>query len=508
MNYKLKVKILKGEYWYGGDVNRGMHAPFTRKSIYSCDSRIVRSYNQSAPFYVSNKGRYIWSEEGFKISFTLGKIECISQRSEIKLYEGFETLRGAYKAAMSAHFPPDGICPHKELFVSPQYCTWIEFGNKQNQDGIIGYAQSILDAGMPAGELIIDDGWQKDFGDWSFNERFHDPKSMIETLHEMGFRVLLWLCPFVSPKAPEFEELKEKNYLVKAKDGSIAIRSWWNGKSAVLDLSNPDAMEYLKGVCDNLMRDFGVDGFKQDAGDPMYYCDDDQTAANVSANDQCRLWLEFARGYEFNELRAAWKGGGIGVAERLSDKSHMWNKFAGVRALVPCALTQGITGYAFCCPDMVGGGQIKDFDKKEEQYDHELFIRSAQCSALMPMMQFSLSLWRLKNKNTSELVKKSVQLHLRYADMIYNLAQESAKTGEPIIRYLAYQFPHQNMEKAKHQFVLGDSVIVAPVVKKGQRKRSVLLPEGKWLFNGIEYTKGKHTIHVPLDVLPIFEKKD
>lgn len=47
-------------------------------------------------------------------------------------------------------------------------------------------------------------------------------------------------------------------------------------------------------------------------------------------------------------------------------------------------------GYAFICPDMIGGGLQPEFADSRATIDQELFVRWAQCSALFPMMQFSL----------------------------------------------------------------------------------------------------------------------
>lgn len=101
-----------------------------------------------------------------------------------------------------------------------------------------------------------------------------------------------------------------------------------------------------------------------------------------------------ARHYRFNELRACFQCGGMGVAQRLADKSHRWN-FLGLGALLPNVLIQGLSGYPYSCPDMIGGGQINDFRGPVEKLDHELFARYCEASALMPMMQYSLNIWDL-----------------------------------------------------------------------------------------------------------------
>lgn len=69
----------------------------------------------------------------------------------------------------------------------------------QNQDKILEYARSIVKDGYKPGLLIIDDTWQKDYGVWEFNAtNFHDPKAMMKELHELGFLVSMWICPYRS----------------------------------------------------------------------------------------------------------------------------------------------------------------------------------------------------------------------------------------------------------------------------------------------------------------------
>lgn len=99
-------------------------------------------------------------------------------------------------------------------------------------------------------------------------------------------------------------------------------------------------------------------------------------------------------------------------------------------------------------------------------------------------------------------------LHKEYGEHFWALAQNAAKTGEPIVRSMEYQFPNNGYETIVDQFVLGDDIIVAPVVKKGQFEREVHLPEGRWLSDeGKEYDGGTTiTEKVPLDRLCYYKK--
>ncbi len=139
--------------------------------------------------------------------------------------------------------------------------------------------------------------------------------------------------------------------------------------------------------------------------------------------------------------------------------------------------------------------------------DEELVVRSAQVHALMPMMQFSVAPWRILSKENQQICLNMAKLHLAMGNHILALAKEASKTGEPIVKPMALAFPDGGYEKVNDQFVLGNDIIVAPVVEKGARSRSVVLPEGNWKAEDGKSYRGGQTvkINVPLERLPYFK---
>ncbi len=506
----MQIKILENEYWWGVNAGRGYKMPFTKESDISFNmGNNPEGSDQYAPLLLSSKGRYVWSEKPFVTTFKDGVL-TVDTEYEVTLDEGHENLRGAYLDAMKKHFPFSGKTPDKLFFTAPQYNTWMELGTGQTTEGILTYAKSIIDNGLGAGVLMIDGGWQEQYGFYFTNARkIPDLKYLMDELHKMGFKVMVWVSPIVGSAGHEYKQIRDKGYLIRDAEGKIAIRQWWSGYSAVLDLTNPEAVAWVHSEYKKLM-DIGVDGFKLDAGDQSFYRDDDKIYQPMLAREHTTAFNELGAPYAFNEYRAAYKFGGREIVARLHDKHHSWGEKPGMNTLIPNTIVQGLLGYAYCCPDMVGGGQI---DTKSEvgiagAIDEELFIRWTQANALMGMMQLSIGPWRILSKESWEIVKKYVLLHREYGEHFWALAQNSAKTGEPIVRSMEYQFPNNGYETIVDQFVLGDDIIVAPVVNKGQFEREVYLPEGTWLSDeGKEYT-GKTVIteKVPLDRLCYYKK--
>lgn len=504
--FELQFEMLPKEYWYGFCVSHGTKFPLSAKSDYSMDLTVNTTGNQIVPLLLSNQGRYVWSEGSLKLTAKAGTIQ-LEGAEEIHLYSGFESLRGAYMAAVQAHFPAVGKQPPEVFFQVPQYNTWIELGYDQNQEAVLRYAHAILDAGLPAGILMIDDGWNTDYGCWEFHpSRFPAPKEMMAQLHEMGFLVMLWTCPFVSADSPKFRQLEKEGGLVRNPNGEPAVRKWWNGYSAVLDLTNPVDTDWYHAQLRKLHQEYEVDGFKFDAGDGYFYRWDDVTHLPVTPNGQTELWGKLGAEYPYNEYRSCFKCGCQPLVQRLEDKNHSWGA-DGIASLIPNELAQGILGYPFTCPDMIGGGNIGSFWDPNFRMDEELFVRYAQTAALMPMMQFSAAPWRVLSPDNATLCIEAAKKHCAFAPLLLELAQIAAQTGEPIVRYMEYEFPGQGMEEIKDQFLLGSNLLVAPVLESGKREREVLLPEGKWKYvDETIYEGGRVTVSAPLDCLPYFER--
>ena len=513
---KASVDMLPGEEWRGAATHFGTEMPYVRETALEIDLRADNYYNQYSSLLLSNRGRVIWCDVQAKFVFTNGTIAVEAEKAPVLTAAG-ETLRDAFRFASKTYFPSSGRTPDLAFFAAPQYNTWIELTYNQNEKDILAYAQSMLDNGCPPGVLMIDDTWQVAYGDWNFDgRRFSDPKGMVKKLHDQGFKVILWMCPWVSMDSPAYRLLtrgidpfKVERFpiggLYRDAKGVVTPVEWWNGVSAMLDFTDPRGREWFKGELDRLVADYGVDGFKLDGGALHRYIGLEPQAKGVSTAEQSNGFAAFALEYPVTEYRHAWNYGGKPVVMRLDDKNHVWSD---VQALIPNLIAGGLIGCPFMCPDMVGGGNYYSF-LPGFNFDEELFIRSAQVHALCGQMQFSASPWRVLSPVGQKIVRDLVKMRQeKFAAKFVELAKECGKTGEPMIRHMDYMFPGNGYGKILDQFVMGDFLMVAPQVKKGADSRTVAVPPGIWRADDGSVVTGP--IHIcaktPLDRLPYFEK--
>lgn len=299
---------------------------------------------------------------------------------------------------------------------------------------------------------------------------------------------------------------------MRTKEGKVATIEWWNGYSAILDMTNPCDVNFLDEQLQYLMKEYGVDGFKFDGGTPSNFMSRSVTngefATDKTAHEINIAWNDFGRRYRFHEYKDTYKGGGKNVIQRLHDRNPVWEDH-GIDDLIPCALTAGMIGHPFICPDMVGGGEWSFKFLPGFELDEEVFVRSAQCSALFPMMQFSWAPWQAVSEENMGYCLEAAKLHKRMSDEIIRLVEEAEVTGEPILRSLEYNDPHKGYAGIVDQFMLGEDILVAPVVTKGTFEREVAFPAGEWVDEEGNVYEGntRAVLPSPIDKLLWFRRK-
>ena len=204
-NFHLEIKFLDNEYWWGGAVDEGIFMPYINNYPLA-DINDNNFGNQATSFFISSKGRYFYSDEPIRYEIKDNTL-IVDSVKEITLVCK-SNLKEAYYDCVKNHFNVDGTYPDIDMFSLPQYNTWIEMNWFVNQEKVLKYAHEIIDNGFKPGIIMIDDGWQEDYGVWDFNKKgFSNPKAMIDELHSLGFKVMLWLVPCMSPDSYTFRDL-------------------------------------------------------------------------------------------------------------------------------------------------------------------------------------------------------------------------------------------------------------------------------------------------------------
>jgi alpha-glucosidase (family GH31 glycosyl hydrolase) len=404
------------------------------------------------------------------------------------------------------HFGHPSEIPPESLFTKPTWTTWARYKTEINEEVILKFADEIIQNEYPYNMLEIDDRWQVHYGDLSFDPlSFPNPKVMIDQLHEKGFKVTVWVIPFLQPESQAFADGANNSWLVRQSDGSPYLVEWWQGRGGLLDVTNPSALEWFFGRLTQFQVQTGLDGFKFDAGEACFLPSDAVTHQRIHLNEYTHSYVEaVSKHYRLTEVRSGWKNQCAPIFFRQWDKTTAWGLDNGLHSVLTGILALSLAGYPFILPDMVGGNEY------DEKADAEMMIRWTQLNALLPAMQFSLAPWEYGEESNS-ICRRYAKLHTEFSPRILALAKEAAETGKPIIRPIFWL--DENNEEAlicNDEFLLGDDILVAPVVHPNLRQRGILLPAGIWKdhWTGKVYQGPKTLLDypAPLTTLPFFER--
>ncbi|GBG63182.1 hypothetical protein CBR_g36951 [Chara braunii] len=427
-----------------------------------------------------------------------------------------QNVRDATMAALGTLKKPPNP-PPKELVTKPIWTTWARYHAKVTQAKVEQFANEIASRQLQRSVMEIDDKWQTKYGDFVFDPvKFPNPKAMVELLHALGFKVTLWIMPFAEESSLAYKEGGPKGYFISSdapptRGLKPGFFRWWQPTPAVaLDVTNPDAVKWFVTRLKKLQEENLIDGFKFDAGEPCFLPRRFRTHTPIiSPIEYTRLWVqEVASNFEVGEVRTGHRTTSVPLLTRMGDRFSHWGSGNGLRSVIPTLLTSGLLGYPFCLPDMIGGNAY--FGSKP---DMELLVRWAQANALMPAMQFSIPPWDF-SAEAEKLCHSALQVRRLIQNHLLMLADDACRALAPICRPMWWLDPEDDETfPIGDQFAIGDDVIVAPVVVKGQKRRDVYLTRGFWcdLVNPQEVYEGPRwlrNLEAPLNKLPVFKRVD
>jgi alpha-glucosidase len=183
-----------------------------------------------------------------------------------------------------------------------------------------------------------------------------------------------------------------------------------------------------------------------------------------------------------------------------ADNQSTW---AQLRLGVSMCLNLGLSGIAFCGPDV--GGFAGDSDG-------ELLARWTQVGALTPFFRNHSALgttgqepWAFGEPYES-ICRRWIELRYQLLPYIYTAAWQAAERGLPMMRPLALAFPEDlRTYSLDDEYLLGDALLAAPVGYPGQTHRRVYLPGGPWYdFWTGKLCRGEVTVDTPLERMPVY----
>lgn len=430
---------------------------------------------------------------------------------------------------------------------------WIQNGAVISVQGGTERAQQIL-AKLVGADVPLAGFWIQDWPgkrvtsigsqlwwNWKLDESLYPQwKALVSDLAKQKARMLIYINPFLTdaPGHDElFKEAKSAGYLVKKKDDTPYLIKNTDFSAGLVDLSNPGAREWIKGVIKNEMINHAeASGWMTDFGEALPF------DAQLYDNADPAVWhnrypVEWAR-VNREAIEEAGRGDDIVFFNRsgftrspgaatlfwLGDQLQTWDEYDGIKSAVVGLQSGGVSGFSLLHADTGGYNAFSaTIDGKKIPViarTKELLMRWMELSAFTVVFRThegldpSISAQIDTDAQTLAHLSRCAKIYKALAFYRTELIAEAARTGHPVVRHPFLQYPDDpNTYALRYQFTYGSELMVAPVLDKGAQQVKVYLPRGDWvnLWTGesVNTSAGQWLdVPAPLGKPALFYRKD
>jgi alpha-glucosidase len=430
-------------------------------------------------------------------------------------------------------------------------CRW----SYPNEKRILEIAENFRKREIPCDTIWLDIDYMERYRLFTWHpDRFPEPEKLLKKLKKEGFSTVCILDPGVqaadredkyaakgnwdtsgTEKSLDYkpceEGLKNPGTFLQKLNGSLFVGRCWPGEAYFPDFTNPVTQKLWAKWMGEALLEKGIDGIWNDMNEPALFSDgpfckemDDDIV--FYDKGQYRVHRRLHNIYGFSMAKASYKAQEAFDANRrafcltrsgwagIQRYSAVWtgdnnSSYSSMAACLWLNLNMGMSGVPFVGCDI--GGFANNASK-------DLFIRWMEWGVFQPFARGHSTIhtkdhepWSF-GKEAEAMVKHLIELRYQLLPYVYTAFVEASEKGLPVNRPMVVAYPEDVTAcRCEDEFMVGESLLVAPVLKPGADHRAVYLPEGDWfhLENGSSY-QGKqwYLVEAPLGKPAIFVKAD
>ena len=509
----------------------------------------------TTPFFWTDTGFGLYVDTSEVTTFIFGE-SCI----EIELPETADVV-------LFSGTPEEMIREYMSLFgpavLPPEWTMgiWISANRWNTQKDVDDLLEKLKKYDFPASVVVLEawsdeatfyiwngakyepvpDGQALKYEDFDFSDTpWPDPAKMVQDIHDAGLKLLLWQVP-VYKKQGDDEVQNAQNDLDREDAAARKLcvtmpddtpytipKGNWFPDSMVPDFTNPATVKSWFGKRQYLL-DIGVDGFKTDGGEFIHRSDaqfHDGTTGKEGVNRYSRDYTERYRNFVGSNgvifSRAGFSGQHTVPCHWGGDQQSQNSELASV---LKAGLSAAASGMIFWGFDLAGfAGPLPSLD---------LYRRATQMACFCPIMQWhsepdggqfrelmpgaegnnERSPWNMEESYATPGFMAEMRywhkLHEQLRPYLWKTAQDCVRDSKPFMRPLIYEWPNDiNAVNCQDEYLLGDDLLVAPLLEENATSREVYLPDGLWVdfFDGTEYVGNQIIIAGKDGKLPVFTR--
>jgi alpha-D-xyloside xylohydrolase len=413
----------------------------------------------------------------------------------------------------------------------------------RTQAELLDIAREFSRRGLPLSVIVVDYFHWTRQGEWRFDpDEWPDPAGLVAELDRLGVKLMVSIWPTVNPAGETYAEMEDLGLLVANERGiGVHLPIWDRGSDrrvlvSFYDATNPRAREYIwsrvkEGYFKHGVRVWWLDACEPELrpehpGNLRYQLGPGLEVGNIYPLLNAKAFYDgmMAEGqHEVVSLcRSAWAGSQrYGAAVWSGDVD---STFEDLRRQIPAGLNIGLSGIPWWTTDI---GGFKGGDVRSPSF-RELVVRWFQFGVFCPLCRLhgfrqpgtmkGAEQTGAPNEPWSfgpeayDIIRRWLGLRERLRPYVMDAMRVAHTDGLPPMRPLFLNFPGDAAcWDIADQFMLGDDLLVAPVITEGAREREVYLPAGaQWrdAWTGEPLAGGqRRTAPAPLETIPVYVRE-
>jgi alpha-D-xyloside xylohydrolase len=508
----------------------------------------------ASPFFVTDTGFALYVKSDCAVVFSFAQQEITAEfPADAAVYLGAGAPADLVAQYMRLTGP--AVLPPKWAFA-----PWISANHWNSQAQVEQQAEALRHYDFPASTLVVE-AWSDEatfyifngasytprkngeplrYADFDFSQSpfWQDPAAMIKKLHAAGLHLVLWQIPVYKKQGADEEpnvqndldwtDAVQRGLCVKTKEGApytIPEKHWFAG-SLIPDFTNPETRRTWFAKRQYLL-DIGVDGFKTDGGE--FVCSDNAAfhdgstgaeQANRYAEDYTEAYSRFIGPDRVLFSRAGYTGQQKAPCHWAGDHQ---STNAELKSVLSAGLSAAMSGIPFWGFDIAGfAGPLPTLD---------LYRRATMLACFSPIMQWhsepdggqfrelmpggegnnERSPWNMASAyQRPEFVDEMRfwhKLRMNLLPYLYTTAIDCCEKAAPMMRPLVYGWPDDAQAvEIEDEYLLGESLLIAPLMETDQTQRTLYLPAGRWtgLFSRKTYPGGQAIVSDAEEKFPVY----
>lgn len=379
--------------------------------------------------------------------------------------------------------------------------------------------------GLPLDYIHLDIHHMDGYRDFTIDKsRFPDLAKLAEDLKKQGIGLVTINDAGikVDPDYDIYAACIENGWEAKHPDGSSFVGKVWPGDSVFPAYSDKGCREFFLNKAKEFVSTYHIEGIWNDMNEPHSFTgplpEDLTFAIDGKKRDFAEYHNAFPEGMvrcfdkvfeEANRRPYVFTRAGLATTPKYAfawngDNFSLWHHLV---LSIPQILSMSLSNF------MIDGVDIGGFGGDGNK---ELLIRWCEANILMPFFRNHSSLFTKAqepyayDQETLEIYRKFLEFRYRLIPYLYTLAYRVSTAGEMMVRPLFFNYPEdENTYEINDEYMVGDSLLLAPVANQGQTVRAIYLPKGIWhdYFTGKTYEGGDYIMmKLALDETAVFVK--